>query len=256
MKLQCISDPVSNIKPWLPGLSKEAEYNLFSGYLLNPYRFIQDQYWNQVVLLLLCNGTNGGSAIIDSSSFARSPITVGGARTRTANKVEGTAALADEGTVPTWADSTDFRFSNGQDFTIEMYAYPAFSQASYYLIAKQNGASAGRFGIGHSGTKLAVYQNGSAVVTGSDAITAVTWNHIAYSRSGTTGRLFRDGVLKATDAADTRNYTDTSSLSLFGDTTGANSTPANTLIDMLRITRAARYTSAFTPPTSYPLSGG
>jgi hypothetical protein len=77
-----------------------------------------------------------------------------------------------------------------------------------------------------------------------------TWQHIAYTRTGGTGRLFVGGVL-AGSWADTTNYVGT--VNRLGQTSASNAVDnrLSGYIDDLRITKGvARYTAGFTPPTA------
>ena len=77
-----------------------------------------------------------------------------------------------------------------------------------------------------------------------------TWHHIALSRSGTSTRLFLDGVQVGSTYTDSNNYLVGASRPIFG-ASGFNTADVNYLgyIDDFRITRGyARYTSTFTPP--------
>jgi len=76
------------------------------------------------------------------------------------------------------------------------------------------------------------------------------WTHIAFTRVGSTNRLFVNGALVDTATASD-NYSNTISV-VGGGRYGSNSINVSFqgYIDDLRITKGvARYTAGFTPPT-------
>lgn len=79
-----------------------------------------------------------------------------------------------------------------------------------------------------------------------------TWNHIAVARSGTTVRLFINGVIDGTLTSFTSALTSSYGPPVIAN--ASNNTGSHLLtgyITDLRITRGlARYTATFTPPTS------
>ena len=85
-------------------------------------------------------------------------------------------------------------------------------------------------------------------------LSATTWHHIAISRSGTTGRLFIDGALEASgtlgNSEAPMNSTGVLEIGAY-ENSGTYYQYMNGYIQDLRITKGlARYTSAFTPPSS------
>ncbi len=74
-----------------------------------------------------------------------------------------------------------------------------------------------------------------------------TWHHISVCRSAGVTRMFLDGVQVGVDYVDTTDYL-TNNVVI-----GANRTSSlfcNGMIDHVRVTKFARYTGAFTPPTT------
>jgi len=97
------------------------------------------------------------------------------------------------------------------------------------------------------GTTLYWYANSATVITGTGALTANTWQHIAVCKSGSSTRLFVNGTQVGSTYSDTFNY-----LSARWEIGGrSNSTfPIVGYMDDLRITNGvARYTANFTAPT-------
>lgn len=80
--------------------------------------------------------------------------------------------------------------------------------------------------------------------TSSQCLSPNTWHHIAVTRSGTTARIFVDGILRAS-GTDSRNYTG------YINTHGVcnRTLGAGLYLQDLRVyVGAAKYTSTFTPP--------
>jgi len=96
--------------------------------LVNPYRFAPagptDPDFASVVLLLHCNGSNGGTTFTDNSSYGRAMTANGNAQTSTAqSKFNGSSGLFDgAGDYLTASASSDFTFGTG-DYTIESWVY-------------------------------------------------------------------------------------------------------------------------------------
>jgi hypothetical protein len=91
------------------------------------------------------------------------------------------------------------------------------------------------------------FTNGGFQIT-SSSISTSTWYHLAVSRSGTSTKLFVNGVQGGSTYTDSTNYVSTTP-SFIGALYDGSS--LNGYIDDLRITKGfARYTSNFTAPTA------
>lgn len=101
--------------------------------------------------------------------------------------------------------------------------------------------------LGLNGTQPYVFINGSFRVQGGTA-SASNWTHIAYTRSGTTGRLFVNGV-SVGSWTDSINYGTAKPLIIGADYNGINN--FNGFIDETRISKGvARYTTNFAVPSA------
>jgi hypothetical protein len=142
----------------------------------------------------------------------------------------------------TTADSADWDFGTG-DFTLEGWYRPS-------TVASHVPLSAGTAGAGYylefdgAGT-VQFADQGVARVSGSFTPVANRWYHFAVARSGTSLKLFIDGVQLGSA---------TYSGSLSGGTTGmyigARTTPdklVNGWLKQIRVSNIARYTAAFNP---------
>jgi hypothetical protein len=148
--------------------------------------------------------------------------------------------------------TTALAFGSG-DFTIELWAYilqttpeqmlidwrPAGTQTTQPLIYV---TSAG---------VLAYYVSAANRITGATLV-ANQWYHIAVSRSGTSTKMFLNGVQTGSTYTDTTVYTNTSTrplIGLDGNTTSSGYLKGN-VTDVRTLTGTALYTTTFTPPTS------
>jgi hypothetical protein len=208
-----------------------------------------DPDFANVSLLLHMDGSNGSTTFTDLSSNAHAITTFGNAQVSTAGPKYGTGALLLDGNgdyLRTPADA-DFAFGTG-DFTVECWCYAT--------VVSDNDGLFTFGGTGSSGLFLALFNSGWRLGTtgsgGSYMDSAIpdlnTWRHVAVTRSGTSLRLFIDGVQKGSTLTNSANLTDNQLkvgyyYSDFYGFTGK--------IDEFRVTKGiARYTSSFTPPTA------
>ena len=218
-----------------------------------------DPYYGYTSLLLHMDGSNASTAFVDSGPNALTVTASGDAKVSTGSPYFGTGAAIFDGSgdflsVPS---GTSVNFGTG-DFTVEMWA-------RYSSLGFSNNALVSSIGPTVGGLYFAIKSNLTFLVArafvANDLITAAvtwpanTWAHIALSRSGSTMRVFKDGVL-VSSVTNTQSY----SLALSGNndfavgatqsTSGVRSQTDffNGQIDDLRITKYARYTSAFAPP--------
>lgn len=220
--------------------------------MLRGSSYYKDPYWSKTTALLLGNGADNSTTIIDSSPLASNWVAHGNAKISTGTKKYGTAALSLDGTAGTYlsasADSSNFTFP--ADFTIEAWLYT--NPVGVQVIFDNRTASAGTFlTIYSNGTTIQCDSNNTQIVAGGTLPTN-TWAHFAFSRSGTTTRMFINGIQVGINSSDTRSY-------LSGTPNiGASSKPSESLgyrwtgyMDDYRVTNGVgRYMSNFTPPTA------
>ena len=150
----------------------------------------------------------------------------------------------------TITSSSDLAFGTG-DFTIELWVYyVADSTAVFFDMRPAPASTQGLYPViyGGGGSAFTYFVDSSARITGTNPILN-KWTHIAVSRSGTSTKMFVDGIQVGSTYSDSNNY-------LNGDTTiGANADGTNNelngFISNVRVVKGtAVYTSAFTPSTS------
>ena len=214
-----------------------------------------DPFYSVVSLLLPMDGTNGSTTFTDSSLNGLTVTAVGNAQI-TSSSQYGTGAGSFDGTnsyiqVGTSNDSK-FLFGTG-DFTIEFWCYVnAFSGTSIQTPINNYGSSVTGWNIQlncvNTNNVRFSYGDATLVMTASNTISPGQWNHVAVTRSGTTARIWINGVASAT-ATNSTNISAASTLTIARGATGA-AQYFNGKLDDLRISRFARYVSNFTPPTA------
>ena len=133
----------------------------------------------------------------------------------------------------------------------------ALAGIGYYVL--YDGRPAGTIGayvnLAINGATPESYVNGATVISGSP-LSANTWYHFAYARSGSSTKMFINGTQVGSTYTDNTNYINAPNRPVIG-TNGftLGDSNFNGYIDDLRITKGlARYTANFTPPTqAFPL---
>lgn len=211
---------------------------------------------SQTVLMLHCNGSDGGTSFVDSSLVPHTMTANGSSVTSVTQKKFGSASLKTTGSVSdtvTTGDSSDWNFDG--DVTIDFWLYLTSlpgTDSSIGLIGQKDDAS-NYWSLSYYETTTDLrflIRNGGAQVTvvhGSWVITTGTWHHVAYVRSGNTHYLFIDGVQLASNTDTTRANNFTSNLVIGG----MFDKSLNGYMDEIRISKGiARWVSNFTPSTS------
>jgi hypothetical protein len=209
-----------------------------------------------VSLLLHCNGTNGSTTFTDDTGktmTASGTVSIATAQ----SKFGGASGYFNGGHVYT-PNAAGFVFGSG-DFALEcFFRWSGNTSTFQYLISRYDTSSNARiFGLSvdyfGSGKLIGrASSNGTSVTTtvnGSTALNANTWYHAAFVRNGNTFRLYLDGVMDGeTTSTDTLYESASTRLAVGSQSLGGN--PFYGYIDEVRITKAGRYASAFSPPTS------
>jgi len=196
---------------------------------------------------LLTNFTNG--AIFDNAMM-NDLETVGNAQISTSVVKYGTGSMYFDGTGDGLftVSKPDLAFGTG-DFTVEFWLYLAANLNTFAKVI-QMGTSGNCFTIEAQGTAnvLNVSNFTSTVyLTSNTALTTGTWIHVAVTRASGTLRIFQNGS-SVGGVSNSIDFPNVGGIYIGRSSTGQET---NGYIDDLRITKGfARYTSAFTPPTS------
>lgn len=213
-----------------------------------------DPYWDDVVFLAGWDGVDGSQPVTDDGPGAV-PLTYVGAlcsvdTTQTPAGGDSTGSL--------YVESGDYVTFPGAnvgilpgDFTIECHARFDTFGGWDGLFGDFRSNDEGSWGFLRDGSsnelRFAVVYT-TLDFTGTGALAISTDYHLAVSRSGLTTRMFVNGALVGSlteiypCSINARNVTNFVGRNDFGD-------PMQGWIDEMRITKAARYTAAFTPGT-------
>jgi hypothetical protein len=220
-----------------------------------------DPTFSSVSLLLPFEGANNSTTFTDASSNALTPSSVtGDVKISTAQLKYGSASAlftpGFNGGFIRYTPQALLQFS--ADFTIEAWVYSTSTTDQIIgSSASDQNTQIFRLNAGRTGT-LSFYLNGASVFDATNAnITANTWQHLAICRSGTSTRMFVNGFqIGPTNTT----WTGTFRMDVIGTFFFDGSRyeyPASDFtghIDELRLTKAARYTSNFTPAGPHPTS--
>ena len=191
---------------------------------------------------VLLNATNTG--IFDATG-KNDLITVGDARVSTSVTKYGTGAMYFDGTGDWLSINAPTNLLNfgTADFTIECWIYllTVPSTSGPPIITNENG-----FYINFRGSgTFALTDISTVYATSPSALTAGSWFHVAIVRSAGSSRIYVNGT-GGTAVACSVNWTATT-IAYIGGSPGYS--PVNCYIDDFRVTKYARYTTTFTPPS-------
>jgi hypothetical protein len=217
---------------------------------------VTDPHWDNVVLALPFDGTDGSTTITDISSTPKTVTVVGNAHIEAdQSKFGGTSAYFDgTGDYLTIPTSTDFNFGSG-DSTVECWIKTATTLQYQSIVARGIAWTAGSWILlinnTVSGGEVAVYSaSGGDLLVFTSGVSVIdnNWHHIAWVRNGTVHLLFVDGIIRGTATLSYTIADISATLAIAQDLNFAGRDYAG-YIDDLRITKGiARYTADFIPP--------
>ena len=215
---------------------------------------VGDVHFPKVKLLLPFDGSNAATTTNDESNSTHSVTFAGGAQISTAESKFGGSSLylnGDSGTKLTISQSSDFDFGTG-DFTIEFWIKTSLSnndsQSRRVISFGTNNAT--RIQIFLSSDGIDFYDTSSVKVDGDIDVADGNWHHVAFTRSVTSLKGFVDGAQSGSTASNSTDYDNAAALTIGAYASTGLGRVVGYLED-LRITKGlARYTSAFTAPTS------
>ena len=210
-----------------------------------------DPNFADVSVLLHLNGTNGGTAFLDSSLAARVVTPSGNIVTSTAqSKFGGSSAAFDgSGDYLTVGANAAFDFALGA-VTIEWwYRFSTVSGYHYFYDIGTNGT----YMRIQSGSTLSAGYGGSNLMSQSiPQLSTGIWYHMAYVRtSGGDHTLYINGSSTVTTTDPVHSGGSSSASLRIGEYGGGTGYGLNGWMNDFRITKGvARYTTTFTPPTA------
>ncbi len=213
-----------------------------------------DPFYASVALLLRADGADASTTFTDSSPSPKTVTAQGNAQISTAQSKFGGASMLFDGSGDylSTPNSADFAFGTG-DLAIEFWAMLLSLRADGIIFATSNDASGNNgMWVDFSGANLSVIGPDSTTLVAAPGVVSVDnlWHHWAITRSGGVFRVFKDGLLLASNTASVALVSTNPCIggtSTFG---GYNSW-FHGYIDDLRITKGhARYSANFTPPNA------
>lgn len=212
--------------------------------------FDEDGNDTYTVLLLHCDGANGSSIFTDSSPSVHS-ISDGSATitTSTPKYGSGGASFATVAGLSFTDNLTDLSWPG--DFTVDFWlntSTVSTDGGAFRRIISFDLDSATSFQLYLQASGFIVCRSNATLFTGATNTANGTYHHIAVTRSGTTLRLFVDGVQDASVTNSTSFAAGaTARIGSYNGTTGRI---AGTL-DEIRVSKGiARWTAGFTPPAT------
>ena len=151
---------------------------------------------------------------IDGSTILTDPISVNGdaAASSTNPFVNGSVSFDGNDDHLTITGQSDLAFGTS-DFTLECWVYFSSSDGTLDTIMEtrsSTGASdgflIGRFHTTGYENKIVLYTDSDYRIPSDSAISNNTWVHVAVVRSGSTTKLYIDGVAQSTTYSDSNNY--------------------------------------------------
>ncbi len=208
-----------------------------------------DPYWDNVVLSMPMEGTNGSTSMPDLKG---NTVTVTGVTLSDITSRAGLTSALFAGNASSnisIANSANFAFGTG-NFTIECWFNPISfpeSGSSFAPLSMRGGAGTDGFILYGNPTSLHIFAGGTDVTSGACTWTPGTWYHLAVTRAGNVWTIWINGVQIST-ATNAIAVPATSAPLVIGMNNANNRDWCNGYIDGVRLTKGvARYTSAFTP---------
>jgi len=199
---------------------------------------------------ILLNMQNAG--IIDNAMM-NDLETVGNAQISTTQSKFGGSSVYFDGTGDYLNFPASVNWIMKGDFTVELWFYMAAGVNSCLIdqyFAATAGAGNWQIYVTSGGT-LQFYYDGSSAINHQTTVPLNQWNHIAATRSGSTVRLFLNGVVGTTTATSTAVVGQNNTLWIGAQHSAGPSLYPNGYMDDVRITNGyARYTATFTVPSS------
>jgi hypothetical protein len=215
-----------------------------------------DPYFNQTVLLLHGDGTNGAqnNTFLDGST---NNFTI----TRNGNTTQGTFSpfSGPNGYWSNFFDGTNDRLTiadnaalrpGTSNFTIEAWVYRAAAGAAHTIFAKGASTPTG-FAFLITSSDTLRFTDTSTDITSTGTVAANTWVHVAAVREGTGSnqlKLYINGVQDGTGTVST-NFNQTEEARI-GENRGATDDFNGYISNFRYVIGTALYTAGFTPSTS------
>ena len=196
-------------------------------------------------VLLHFDGANGDTAI--TNQFPRYFQAAGDARLSTAQKKFGASSLRLDGVGDSLVGQAGSGYGFAADFTIDFWMRSDNLGSVLLFDTRASSSSSTGFAIYLSAGDLRVFSANADRISG-PSVTTNVWQHVALTRSGTSMRLFLNGVQAGSTYTIGTNFTDPNLV--LGSQAFSRSSHFAGYIDEFRVLpTTAAWTANFTPPT-------
>ena len=241
------SGPVSVADTSIPVVD---QYGYFEQQLLAGTYMTFDQTIAGVSLRFICTNFDGrlnGDPLMHGSYIRANGVMVATDHTSSPDSfdnsvVGGSASFSGTGQ---YLSTNNANLNLTGDFTVEGWFYPT-NVTGFHALWTVGQASAGRYTVQISGTSVLSNLYGAGSTTYTSTVPINTWTHIAMVRSGTTVKIYINGVASATTDTQSGTIGNGGYLNIGADDSGATNFTGR--ITSFRVVNGtAVYTANFTP---------
>jgi len=204
--------------------------------------------------ILNIGGFNDGSGLYSNSFMSNVRLIKGSnAYTTTGGSINLTPSNANV----SLATDADYLIGSSEDFTIEAWVYTpssfALNNAKWRTVyfCGTNGA----LQIAYDTAGKPVFYSGGNIILATTASTASTWEHIAFTRTGSSMVFYRNGVADGTATNNAAHGANTNA-HYIGAYSGTEGGLGGYISNFRFVVGTGVYTGAFTPPHALTTSGG
>ena len=205
------------------------------------------------LLLIHADGTDASTVFVDDNGSGRAQVgvqAIGNTQVDTAQSNFGGASALFDGT----DDRLEIKpTTTYNDFTVDCWIRLANTSGTKCVMSLGN-ESTGRVLFAVYNDRIGWDYYGTTSRYGNTSMSANTWYHLAWSRTGSTIKLFVDGVEQTMTTSSGSGVFPSGAVGntngIFIGTLSDGAIDLNGHIDEVRISNTARYTGAFTPSTT------
>ena len=199
-------------------------------------------------------GYNDGTALMSTSSLSNVRIVKGSA---VYSVTGGSIDLTSSNANVSFATDADYLIGSSEDFTIEAWVHTPSTFAlngGKWRTVYFSGTN-GELQIAYDTSGKPVLYSGSTIILATTASTASTWEHIAFTRTGSSMVFYRNGVANGT-ATNSSAHGANDSNHYIGAYSGTEGSLGGYVSTLRFVVGTGVYTGAFTPPSALTTSGG
>lgn len=212
-----------------------------------------DPFFANVISLIHWDGAEGSTSFTDQIAGRTWTNGTNGGKLTTTGQLFGSAALLFSGSSNNQINTdthADWGYGTG-NFTIEFWVYMPSVPSTVMLWDQRVSATNPAPALFKQGSNLIYYVSGGVRISATSPLVASAWQHLAVCRSGSSTRLFHNGIqVGSTWTTDSTNYAaNRARIGTNADTAGGFGTFTG-MYDDIRVTKGvARYTENFIPPS-------